>query len=149
MIFPEIGYTLPLISVLLIEIIIIIITFIIGIFITKSRAIKIKWDDSFKIILSVNLLWLFIDLYVLIVFLNFLGPFLLINLLRIGINISVGTMIVMKGFMKGLRESLGFVFFIQIIIFFTIFLIFRIGFNRLTQIIFSLIHVAISNTYFG
>lgn len=117
MILPVIGDILPLISVLFIEIIIIVITFIIGIFITKNRGIKIKWDDTFKIILSVNLLWFFIDLFVLIVFLNFLGPFLLINLLRIGLNIFVGTMIIWKVFMKELGESLGFVFFIQIIMF--------------------------------
>ncbi|MFX0140655.1 MAG: ABC transporter ATP-binding protein [Candidatus Hodarchaeota archaeon] len=117
MILPVNGDILPLISVLLIEIIIIGITFMIGIFITKNRAIKMKWDDSFKIILTVNLLWLFIDLFTLIVFLNFLGPFLLTNLLRIGINIFVGTMIMMYGFMKGLRESIEFIIFIQIIIF--------------------------------
>ena len=91
------------------------ITYIIGIFIAEKYARKKDWGLSKVYILI--FLWLIIDTLLGMLFLFLFGDNLLIDVFRIAINILIGTVVIMKSYNKGFRESSIFCSIVQIRLF--------------------------------
>lgn len=94
-----------------------IILFIVGTFVMQWYAKSRNWDDSYKKVLKINLIWLISSLIVGILISIFAGDSALIDILRFGINTPVGVIVVMKIYEKTSGESFQFVLVLQIILF--------------------------------
>ena len=93
------------------------ILFAVGTYMMQRYAKSKKWDDSYKLALKINIIWLVSSLLVGIPISAFAGDEVLIDILRFGINMVVGIIVVMKLYKKTLGESVPFVLAIQIILF--------------------------------
>ncbi len=119
MIFPIFLEFMTLMIRVITGIIISIITYIIGIFIARKYARKKDWGLSkvfiflFIFICLYSFYYLIIDTLLGIFFLFLFGDNLLIDVFRITINILIGTVVIMKIYNKGFRESFIFSFFVQ------------------------------------
>ncbi len=77
------------------------------------------WDSSFKTALIVNLIWLVSNIPVIIIFNFLLIEDFYVALINTGINILIGTTVVIPLYKRELRESLLFVVVIQLALFIT------------------------------
>lgn len=93
------------------------ILFIAGTFMMQKYAKSKTWDDSYKVALKINLLWLVSSLIVGISISLFAGDTALIDFLRFGINMVVGILMVKKFYKKTTAESIPFVLVLQIILY--------------------------------
>jgi len=93
------------------------ISFIIGTYIMQIYASIKKWDDSFKIPLKINLIWLVISLAIGIPLLILFGDNVLIDFVRFGVNMIIGVMLTMRYYKKDKGEAIQFTLFIQIVLF--------------------------------
>ena len=75
------------------------------------------WDESYKLALKINLLWLVSSLIVGISISLFAGDTVLIDFLRFGINMVIGIIMVKKIYKKTIAESLPFVLVLQVILY--------------------------------
>ncbi len=94
-----------------------IILFIVGTYAMQRYAKSKTWDDSYKIALVINLIWLVSSLSVIIPISIFVGDEGFIDLIRFGINTVVGVIMVMKLYEKTFGESVQLVLMLQIILF--------------------------------
>ncbi len=117
MIFPVIIETMSLIIRIMIGISISILIFIAGIFITKKRARKKRWDVPFKKVLIVNVIWVIMDISIVFPVALISWDNFIIDLLKRGIFVFIGMIVVMKNYNNEFREPLRFVLVIQIILF--------------------------------
>ena len=109
--------TLVITLVLIATIGISLILFAAGTFIMQMYAKSKTWDNSFKLALKINLIWLTLSLIVGISISLLAGDTALIDFLRFGINMVVGLILVKKLYKKTLLESISFVLVIQIILY--------------------------------
>ncbi|MHA1239368.1 MAG: hypothetical protein ACTSQU_01120 [Promethearchaeota archaeon] len=93
------------------------ILFAVGTYTMQLYAKSKTWDDSFKLALKINLVWLASSLVVGISFSLLAGDTILIDFFRLGINMVVGTILVKKFYKKTLLESGSFVLLIQIVLY--------------------------------
>jgi hypothetical protein len=93
------------------------ILFIVGTYVTQMYAKSKTWDDSFSLALKVNLMWLISSLIISIIISIFAGDTALIDIIRFGVNMVIGIIVVMKLYKKTIGESVPFVLVIQIILF--------------------------------
>jgi len=93
------------------------ILFLAGTYIMQMYAKSKSWDDSFKLALKINLIWLVSNLIVGIIISLFAGDTALIDILRFGINMIVGFFLVMKLYKKTAAESIAFVLLLQVILY--------------------------------
>jgi hypothetical protein len=93
------------------------ILFLAGTYIMQMYAKSKSWDDSFKLALKINLIWLVSNLIVGIIISLFAGDTALIDILRFGINMVVGFFLVMKLYKKTAAESIAFVLLLQVILY--------------------------------
>jgi len=77
------------------------------------------WDTSFKTAFIVNLIWLIINIPVIIIFDFLFIEDTLVALINTGINILIGTIVVIVLYKREFRESLLFVVVIQLALFIT------------------------------
>ena len=84
---------------------------------TQWYAKSKTWDESYKLALKINLIWLASSLVVGILISLLAGDNILIDFLRFGINMVVGIIMVKKLYKKTPTESLSFVLMLQIILF--------------------------------
>jgi len=110
------------------------ILFIAGTYMMQMYAKSKTWDESFKLALKINLLWLVSSLIVGITISLFAGDTALIDFLRLGINMVVGIIMVMKLYKKTSAESFQFVLLLQIILY-ILAIIFGNLFNALNLLI--------------
>ncbi len=115
MIFPVYLEFTTLMIRLITGIIISFISYIIGMIIARKYAKKNDWGLSKIYILM--LLWLILDILLGILFLNLLGDNIFFDVLRITINILLGTFLIMKSYNFGLRKSSIFCIIIQVSLF--------------------------------
>ena len=109
--------TLVITLVLIATIGISLILFAAGTFIMQMYAKSKTWDNSFKLALKINLIWLTLSLIVGMSISLLAGDTALIDFLRFGINMVVGLILVKKLYKKTLLESISFVLVIQIILY--------------------------------
>ncbi len=107
-----------IISDLFSTIISLIIIFIIGIYITRWLSSKKGFDASLRKAVIMNLLWFIINLPLKLFFVYVFGDNLLNNVLILVIDITIGSVIVMKLYSKEFKQSLIFAFNIEVITFF-------------------------------
>jgi len=112
------------------------ISFIIGTYIMQIYASIKKWDDSFKIPLKINLIWLVISLAIGIPLSFLFGDNVLIDFVRFGVNMIIGVMLTMKHYKKDKGEAIQFTLFIQIVLF-LLAVIFGYFFGMLTLYVIS------------
>ena len=93
------------------------ILFAAGTMIMQMYASSKTWDDSYKLALKINLIWLISSLSIGIPVILLAGDTVLIDMLRFGINMVVGVILVLKLYKKTLGESIAFVLLIQIILY--------------------------------
>ncbi|MBY8980953.1 MAG: hypothetical protein KGD72_11230 [Candidatus Lokiarchaeota archaeon] len=93
------------------------ILFLAGTYMMQKYAKSKTWDESYKLALKINLIWLVSSLVVGITFSLFAGDTILIDFLRLGINMVVGFILVKKLYKKTPIESLSFVLALQIILY--------------------------------
>ena len=93
------------------------ILFAAGTYMMQMYAKSKTWDDSFKLAVKINLIWLASSLVVGISISLLTGDTVLIDFLRIGINMVVGIILVKKLYKKTLLESVSFVLVIQIVLY--------------------------------
>ena len=93
------------------------ILFLAGTFMMQWYAKSKTWDDSYKLALKINLLWLVSSLVVGILISLFAGDTIIIDFFRIGINMVVGIIMVKKLYKKTTGESVAFVLVLQIILY--------------------------------
>ena len=93
------------------------ILFLAGTFMMQWYAKSKTWDDSYKLALKINLIWLASSLVVGISLSLLAGDIILIDFLRIGINMVVGIILVKKLYKKTTGESIAFVLLLQIILY--------------------------------
>ena len=93
------------------------ILFVAGTYIMQMYAKSKTWDDSFKLALKINLIWLVSSLVLGISISLLAGDTVLIDFFRIGINMVVGIILVKKLYKKTLLESVSFVLVIQIVLY--------------------------------
>jgi len=94
-----------------------ILIFIAGIFITKKLARKKRWDVPFKKVLIVNVIWVIMDISIVFPVALISWDNFVIDLLKRGIFVFIGMIVVMKNYNNEFREPLRFVLVIQIILF--------------------------------
>ena len=93
------------------------ILFIAGTSIMQMYASKKKWDDSFKIPLKINTIWLIISLAIGIPLSFLIGDNVVIDYIRFGINMLVGYIFTTRYYKKDKGESFQFIIFVQFILF--------------------------------
>lgn len=93
------------------------ISFIIGTYIMQTYASIKKWDDSFKIPLKINLIWLVISLAIGIPLSFLFGDNVLIDFVRFGVNMIIGVILTIKYYKKDKGEAVQFTLLIQIVLF--------------------------------
>jgi len=93
------------------------ILFLTGTYMMQKYAKSKTWDESYKLALKINLIWLASSLVVGILISLFAGDNILIDFLRFGINMVVGIIMVKKLYKKTPTESLSFVLMLQVILF--------------------------------
>jgi len=93
------------------------ILFAVGTYAMQKYAKSKTWDDSLKLALKINLIWLAVSLIVGISISLLAGDSIVLDFLRFGINMVVGIIMVKKLYKKTSTESLSFVFLIQIILY--------------------------------
>jgi hypothetical protein len=76
-----------------------------------------KWDDSFKIPIKINLIWLIISLAIGIPLSILLPENLLIDFVRFGINMIIGVIFVTRYYKKDRGDAIQFTLVIQIVLF--------------------------------
>ncbi|MFX1350178.1 MAG: hypothetical protein ACFE92_16035 [Promethearchaeota archaeon] len=104
---------------LIVLIVVAVLIFLIGVFVTKWYAGRKGWDETFKTALIVNLVWFVLGIIISLIF-SFAMPGLqswIIDIIELIINIIIGAIVVMKIYNKEFGESLLFVIVIQIILF--------------------------------
>jgi hypothetical protein len=102
---------------IIVVIILAVLMFLIGIKVMQWIAKKKEWDPTFKPALLVNLFLLLIDIPLGILFTFLLGDNIAVDLLRLVIDIIIGTLLVMKFYKKQFGESLVFMIVVQVILF--------------------------------
>jgi hypothetical protein len=107
---------------LIMGIIISILMFIIGIFITRWYADKKGWDDSLKSAVILSVIWFLLDLGMDLLF-NIMGLGLVGDLIVLVISVFIGAIVAMKVYDKDFGESLVFVIVILILEFIVGFII--------------------------
>lgn len=110
-------FTLTIILVVLAAIGTSCILFIAGTFMTQKYAKSKTWDESYKLALETNLIWLVSSLAVSIPISIFVGDEGFIDIIRFGINMVIGIIVVKKLYKKIFIESFQCVLVIQIILF--------------------------------
>ena len=93
------------------------ILFIVGTFMMQKYAKSKTWDDSYKLALETNLVWLVSSLAVSIPISIFLGDEGFTDLIRFGVNVALGIIVVKKLYKKTPTESFQVVILLQIILF--------------------------------
>ena len=93
------------------------ISFIIGTYIMQIYASSKKWDDSFKIPLKINLMWLLISLAIGIPLSFLFGDNVLIDFVRFGVNSIIGVVLTIRYYKKDKGEAIQFTLVIQIVLF--------------------------------
>lgn len=93
------------------------ILFAVGTYMMQMYAKSKSWDDSFKLAIKINLIWLASSLVVGISISLLAGDTILIDFIRMGINMVVGIILVKKLYKKTLLESMSFVLVIQIVLY--------------------------------
>ena len=93
------------------------ILFLAGTYMMQMYAKSKSWDDSFKLAIKINLIWLASSLVVGISISLLAGDTILIDFIRMGINMVVGTILVKKLYKKTLLESMSFVLVILIVLY--------------------------------
>ena len=93
------------------------ILFIAGTFITLKYAKSKSWDESYKLALETNLVLLVSSLAVSIPISIILGDEGFTDLIRFGVNMVLGFIVVRKLYKKTPTESFQFVLILQIIVF--------------------------------
>lgn len=100
--------------------IIFIITFDIGIFVTRRRAKKKEWNDSYKPAIIINVIWLIIDLILFIpttiILIENYGNAPVLPIIPLIINIILGPLLVMKLYDKSFGKSVIFAIVLLIVI---------------------------------
>jgi len=91
--------------------------FIAGTFMTQKYAKSKNWDESYKIALEINLIWLISSLAVSIPISIFLGDEGFTDMIRFGVNMVLGIIVVRKLYKKTPIESFQLVLILQIILF--------------------------------
>ena len=117
MLFQSDLLTLAITLVLIATIAISFILFLAGTYMTQRYAKSKTWDESYKLALKINIIWLASSLVVGILISLFAGDNILIDFLRFGINMVVGIIMVKKLYKKTPTESLSFVLMLQVILF--------------------------------
>ncbi len=115
------------------------IMFIIGIYVTRWISGKKGFDASLRKAVSINFLWLIINLPLSIFFIYLFGDTLLNDLLVVVIDIAIGSVFVMKFYKKEFRRSLNFVLNINSILFFLVIIIVETMLNFI-QVLLSSYH---------
>ena len=95
-------------SMMIINPIVAIILFVIGVVITKKLAEKKEWDDSWNTLILLNLFWLIVTLAI---------GWIFYGLIALVINIVVGAFFASKLYEKEIKASLIFVVIIMVIIY--------------------------------
>ena len=93
------------------------ILFAVGTYMMQMYAKSKSWDDSFKLALKINLIWLASSLVVGFSISLLAGDTILIDFIRMGVNMVVGIILVKKLYKKTLLESMSFVLVIQIVLY--------------------------------
>jgi len=93
------------------------ILFAVGTYTMQMYAKSKSWDDSFKLAIKINLIWLASSLVVGFSISLLAGDTILIDFIRIGVNMVVGIILVKKLYKKTLLESMSFVLVIQIVLY--------------------------------
>ncbi len=93
------------------------ILFAVGTYAMQMYAKSKSWDDSFKLAIKINLIWLASSLVVGISISLLAGDTIFIDFIRMGINMVVGTILVKKLYKKTLLESMSFVLVILIVLY--------------------------------
>jgi oligopeptide/dipeptide ABC transporter ATP-binding protein len=88
-----------------------------GILFTKWYAKNKKWECSIKDIVSVNLIWFIVNIFLEIFFFSFLKLNLLYNIPIFGIDLLIGSIIIKRRLSKNFEESLLFIIAIQAVLF--------------------------------
>jgi len=76
-----------------------------------------KWDDSFKIPIKINLIWLIISLAIGIPLSILLPENLLIDFVRFGVNMIIGVILTTRYYKKNRGDAIQFTLVIQIVLF--------------------------------
>jgi len=93
------------------------ILFITGTYIMQMYASSKKWDDSFKIPLKINIIWLIISLAIGIPLSLVYGDSVIIDFIRFGANVLIGVVFAMKYYKKDKIEAIQYILVIQFILF--------------------------------
>ena len=117
MLFQLDPLTLTIILVVLAAIGTSLVLFIAGTFMTQKYAKSKTWDESYKLALETNLVWLVSSLAVSIPISIFLGDEGFTDMIRFGVNMVLGIIVVKKLYKTTPTESFQFVLLLQIILF--------------------------------
>jgi len=109
--------TLTIILVVLAAIGTSLVLFIAGTFMMQKYAKSKTWDESYKLALETNLVWLVSSLAVSIPISIFLGDEGFTDIIRFGVNMVLGIIVVKKLYKKIFIESFQLVLLLQIILF--------------------------------
>jgi len=122
--------------VLLLYLTVSLILFIVGTYIMQIYASSKKWDNSFKIPLKINLIWLVISLAIGIPLSILFPENLFIDFVRFGANMIIGVILVTRYYKKDSGDAIQFTLVIQIVLF-ILAVIFGFFFGMLTLYVLS------------
>jgi hypothetical protein len=109
----EAALIIAIVSVIVLAVIM----FLIGMKVMQWYAKKKTWDPSLKTAFLVNLVLLLIGIPIGILFSFLFEPNIAVDLLRFGIDIIIGTFLVMILYKKKFEESLVFMIVVEVILF--------------------------------
>ena len=93
------------------------ILFIAGTLIMQIYASSKKWDDSFKIPIKINLIWLIISLAIGVPLSILLPESILIDFVRFGTSTIIGVLLTKRYYKKNMGDAIQFTLVIQIVLF--------------------------------
>ena len=86
-----------------------------GIYITRRRSGKKKFDTSLRKAIILNLIWLIINVPISLLFVYLFGDNLLNIVFIVAIDLVFGSVIAMKLYNKEFRHSLSFIFNVEVV----------------------------------
>ena len=93
------------------------ILFIAGTYIMQMYASSKEWDNSFKIPIRINVIWLIVGLAIGIPSSLLFGDSVVIDFMRFGANMLIGVIFTMRYYKKEKADAIQFILVIQAILF--------------------------------
>ena len=136
--FQGVIFSQEVLNLIYITILVSLITFMVGVVITRWWAIKEGWNDSYKSSIFLNSFWLIINLLISINLIFITYGIFIATICTFIINLFIGAFLTSKIYKKKYKKSLIFIFSILIVLLIIYFIVYLIVIVILALILLSI-----------